>query len=101
MAVDIRWLDQAKNDIQSILAYISFDSPKAAKEYVDAIGSSCEKLSEFPESGRIYNERYRVLVIRNHVVLYRYDAGAREVTIARVIDGRRDIATLLRDDKLH
>ena len=101
MAVDIRWLDQAKDDILSILAYISFDNPKAAAAYVSAIEKSCEKLSQFPESGRVFNETYRVLVIRNHVVLYRYDAGARKVTVARVIDGRRDIAALLRDDELH
>ena len=64
MAVDIRWLDQAKDDILSILAYISFDNPKAAAAYVSAIEKSCEKLSQFPESGRVFNETYRVLVIR-------------------------------------
>jgi plasmid stabilization system protein ParE len=95
MAVDIRWLEEANDDIQSILAYISSDNPKAASAYIEAIAQSCEKLSQFPESGRAFNERYRILVIRNHLVLYRYDAGAGEVTIARVIDGRRDIATIL------
>jgi plasmid stabilization system protein ParE len=98
MAVDIRWLEEANDDVHSILAYISSDNPKAASIYVDAIAQSCERLSQFPESGRVFNERYRVLVVRNHLVLYRYDAGAREVTIARVIDGRRDIAALLGDE---
>ena len=100
MAADIRWLEEANDDIQSILAYISFDNPKAGQAYIDAIARSCEKLSQFPETGRTFNERYRVLVIRSHLVLYRYDAGAREVTIARVIDGRRDIATVLGDEEL-
>jgi plasmid stabilization system protein ParE len=95
MVADIRWLEKANDDIPSILTYISSDNAKAAKNYVDAIGKSCEKLSQFPESGRVYNERYRVLVIRNHPVLYRYDSGGNEVTIARVLDGRRDIEALL------
>jgi plasmid stabilization system protein ParE len=95
MVADIRWLEEANDDIRSILTYISSDNAKAAKNYVDAIGKSCEKLSQFPESGRVYNERYRVLVIRNHLVLYRYDSGGNEVTIARVLDGRRDIEALL------
>jgi plasmid stabilization system protein ParE len=95
MVADIRWLEEANDDIRSILTYISSDNAKAAKNYVDAIGKSCEKLSQFPESGRVYNERYRVLVIRNHPVLYRYDSGGNEVTIARVLDGRRDIEALL------
>jgi toxin ParE1/3/4 len=95
MAADIRWLEEANDDIHSILTYISFDNPTAAKAYIDAIAQSAEKLSRFPESGRVFNEKYRVLVIRNHLVFYRYDAGANEVTISRVIDGRRDIETLL------
>jgi plasmid stabilization system protein ParE len=95
MVADIRWLEEANDDIRSILTYISSDNAKAAKNYVDAIGKSCEKLSQFPESGRVYNERYRVLVIRNHLELYRYDSGGNEVTIARVLDGRRDIEALL------
>ena len=95
MAVDIRWLEEANDDIQSIISYISSDNPKAAHAYVEAVARSCIKLSEFPESGHVFNEKYRVLAIRNHVVFYRYDAGANTVSIARVLDGRRDIATLL------
>ena len=52
MAADIRWLEEANDDIQSILAYISFDNPKAGQAYIDAIARSCEKLSQFPETGR-------------------------------------------------
>jgi plasmid stabilization system protein ParE len=95
MPVELKWLDQANDDLQSILDYISSENPRAAASYVDAIVQSCERLSFFPEAGRAYNSRYRVLVIRNHLALYRYDPVAREVTIAAVIDSRRDVETIV------
>jgi plasmid stabilization system protein ParE len=71
MVADIRWLEEANDDIRSILTYISSDNAKAAKNYVDAIGKSCEKLSQFPESGRVYNERYRFWL--SGIILYSID----------------------------
>jgi len=37
-----------------------------------------------------------MLVIRNHIVFYRYEADRQRVIVARIIDGRRNIEAILR-----
>ena len=78
--------------------YIRVGSPTAAIKYTDAILAACAKLKEFPEAGRRYGRRYRALIVRNHIVFYAYDSNLYTVTIAMILDGRRDIATLLDED---
>jgi len=58
--------------------------------------AACDRLRNFPPSGRAFDDSYRVLVVRNHLVLYRYEQRRTKVIIAAVIDGRRDVAALLR-----
>ena len=99
MAVELHWSDEGLAELEAVFDYISADSPEAAKAYVNRIRQTCEKLSAFPEMGRIYDPQYRVLVIDNHLALYRYDRTRQEVTIVKVIDGRRDVAQMLRDLK--
>lgn len=97
MAVRIVWSDEALDDLNAISDYIRGKSATAATKYTDAILAACAKLDSFPESGRRYNQRYRALVVRNHVVFYEYDRAERTV-IATVLDGRRDIESLLEKD---
>lgn len=59
------------------------------------IRTACLRLEEYPESGRKYDETYRVLVARNHVVFYRLHPNAGEVRIVTVIDGRRDVSKVI------
>lgn len=96
MAADLVWLVQAETDLQSIFEYISIENASAAKLYVEAILSACDRLRDFPLSGRRFDNRYRVLVVRNHLVMYRHQGTDGEVIVAAIIDGRRDIAALLR-----
>ena len=95
MAVEIVWLDQAKDDLRSILEHISRENPRAATRYVEAIASNCERLADFPESGRRFDAVYRVLPVQKHLVFYRHDAGAGTVVIVIVIHGRRDVESLI------
>jgi plasmid stabilization system protein ParE len=95
MPANIEWLDEALDDLQTISDYITTTSPAAAAKYTDSILAACEKLVEFPESGRQYNRDYRALVVRNHMVFYRYDRSSNTVSIATILDGRRNIASLL------
>jgi plasmid stabilization system protein ParE len=48
MAADIHWLDQAQDDLEEILRFISTESPKAAAKYVAAIREAAARLAEFP-----------------------------------------------------
>lgn len=95
MAAELVWREQALDDIRAIIEYIAGDRPQAARHYVDSLGNACERLRDFPLSGRAYGPRYRVLVFRNHLAIYLFDATANTVFIARVLDGRRDIARIL------
>jgi len=95
MAAEVVWLDDAKDDLLSILEFISRDKPKAAAAYVGAISQQCHILADFPESGPAYDSSYRALVVEKHIVLYRYDRQADTVLIAAVVHGRRDIARIV------
>jgi plasmid stabilization system protein ParE len=90
MPSDLVWSAQAKHDLRELFEYLHGKSPNAARSYVEGVLHSCGRLKEFPESSRAYNSRYRMLVFQNHVVFYRCRKREQKVTIARVIDGRRD-----------
>ncbi len=95
MAREVVWLDQAKDDVRELLRTIEAKNPPAARRYVDELYSACGRLEEFPLCGRRYNETFRVLVFRNHLIFHWYDEANDIVSIAMVVDGRRDLVTLL------
>jgi toxin ParE1/3/4 len=97
MAAKLEWLDQAKDDLREILDFIAKESPRAAADYVTELVTACDRLAEFPLSGRRYSDQFRVLVFRNHLVFYAYDDPKRVISIAMVVGGRRDISRLLDD----
>jgi addiction module RelE/StbE family toxin len=92
------WLQQAYDDLSALHEYISTDNGRAADAYVEEILLACERLSKFPLSGRLYNPIYRALVVRNHLVFYRYDENERQVFIVAVLHGHRNIAALFPDE---
>ena len=65
---DVVWLDQAKDDIRELIDYLYPENPAAALGYIDDLESACEGLAEFPLRGWQYNERYRAIVVRNHLI---------------------------------
>ena len=91
MAAKVRWLDQAKDDLRDTLDHIAVENPSAAERYVVELQAACERLAPFPLSGRRYNDQFRVLVFRNHLVFHDYDEAAGIVSVVMVIDGRRDL----------
>jgi len=96
MPIDIEWLDRAKADFRAILNHIAQDKPAAARSYVDQITETVGKLGYFPESGRRFDDRYRVMIAGKHLIFYRYAPDRRRVVISAVVDGRRDLAKVLR-----
>lgn len=48
MAVEIVWLDQAKDDLRELLGFIADEYPMAATNYVTGIMEACNKLADFP-----------------------------------------------------
>lgn len=99
MPAEIEWLDNAKDDLPAILNYIAADRPRAAVDYIHEITASVSHLELFPETGKRFNRRYRVLVVRQHLIFYKYLASRQKIVIAAVIDARRDVAHLARQLK--
>lgn len=95
MPARLVWRPQADRNLQAIFDFLVAENPRAAGAYVEDILEACDRLSSFPRSGRQYNRRYRVLVVRNHLVFYRHDAETSTVSIIAIIDGRRDVRTVL------
>ncbi|NGO54768.1 type II toxin-antitoxin system RelE/ParE family toxin [Allomesorhizobium camelthorni] len=92
MAAEVRWLDQAKDDLGEILDYIAAENPQAGGRYVAGLYAACDRLATFPMSGRRFNDEFRVLIFRNHLVFHQYDEAADIVSIVMVLDGRRDLS---------
>ena len=97
MVADVVWLEQARSDLLDILDTIAVHNSSAAEAYVGGLEAACLRLEEFPLSGRRYNDEFRVLVFRNHLVFHTYDQASALVTVAMVLDARRDIGAIFRD----
>lgn len=52
----IVWSPLALERVKDIAQYIAEDKPSAAVEWVDGIFDTVERLSDFPESGRVVPE---------------------------------------------
>lgn len=99
MAFELVFLDQAKSDLRELFGYLFSVSPSAASHYVDGLEKACDKLRMFPQSGRRYDDRYRLIVYRNHLIFYRFSETASTVHIVAIVDGRRDPSTFFQPQK--
>lgn len=91
MAYRIVWSPRALDDVDSIAAYISRDSPAYASAVVEKIIKSTRTLQKFAFSGRIVpeleNEFIRERFVYSYRVIYRIQENT--VTITAVIHGNR------------
>lgn len=92
MVSKVVWLGRAERDLENLHDYIARDNPTAATRYVKAFRNACRRLVDYPLSGKAFDDRYRVIIYRNHLVFHRYDPARKVVTVVRVVDGRRDLA---------
>ena len=94
-------VEDAERDIEDIHAYITaHDSFERADGVVDALEELCASLTELPERGNVPKELrdigitdYRELHLKPYRVIYRIIGDT--VVIFCVIDGRRDMESLL------
>lgn len=83
------WRPEARQDIRSIVAYISERNADAADELLERINACAERLSDHPfmyRSGRKEGTREAV-VHPNYIMVYR--VGADTVEIVNVMHTRR------------
>jgi plasmid stabilization system protein ParE len=76
---------RARQSLREILLFVAEHSPEAALRLVDDVERRLEKvLGVFPEAGARMDDGTRFVVVRNHSVVYRYDAGRGEVVVIAV-----------------
>lgn len=74
---------QSLRDLEAIRAYTAEDSPLYAHLVVRRIVAAVERLTAFPESGRVVPERgtpdIREVIVKPHRIVYRVRPGAVEI----------------------
>lgn len=86
--MQIRWTEEAIQDIQSLRAYIGEDKPTAARKVVSKIFASVKALTLHPHigrPGRLPNTRQLLVTGTPYIVPYRVTGGVLE--ILRVLHG--------------
>ncbi|MCL2363495.1 MAG: type II toxin-antitoxin system RelE/ParE family toxin [Defluviitaleaceae bacterium] len=88
---DVRFLQEALDDLEEIILYIAQDSRAAALRMHGKIMEKANDLSVFPKRGRLVPDKkmseagYRILGIKPYLVFYRIIG--RDVFIYRVLHG--------------
>lgn len=101
MSFKVRFTDSAERDLEGIYEYISaHDSFDKAIYVIDKIETRIEKLTESPERGSVVKELsvlgiqdYREIYFKPYRIIYK-DIGD-TVFVMLVVDGRRDMQTVL------
>ena len=97
----VRLTDEAELDLVDIYRYVTDnDSVAAADNLLDALERLCAALSELPQRGHIPPELARVAVTSYQEVHFKpyrviYEVIGREVIVHGILDGRRDMQSLL------
>ncbi len=94
------WTQTARSDVEEIARFIAHDSVESALAILDRLEHAAEKLAFLPGRGRFVPElkqlgvlAYREIIVRPWRLIYRFDVD--RVYVLGVLDGRRDLASLL------
>lgn len=96
------WLtNDAARDLDELYDYIALhDAPRKADHVLEQIEKAFSKLSEFPERGAYPNEllalgtrEYREIFFKPYRIIYR--VMDKNVYVLLIVDGRRDMQSLL------
>lgn len=97
MAAEVIISRHAASDIEAIADYIAVDDPKAALRFARRLRARCLSLENFPERGRAFDARFRVLIEGDYLIFYRVTGHEAELTvvISLVTHGARNLRELL------
>ncbi len=101
MRHDVVLTDDAKADLQDIYDYVAdHDAPLKADQLLEKLEKLVDSLGMFPERGAVTKElrdlgirEYREVYYKPYRLIYR--TTAKTVVVYLVVDGRRDMQTLL------
>jgi len=97
----VRLAEDAEQDLIDIYRYIVFhDSVEKAAYVLDQLESLCSRLTELPERGHVPPELDRIGVANYREVYFKpyrviYEVIRQDVFIHCILDGRRDMQSLL------
>ena len=93
----IIWTEPALNNLNDIAEYIEVSNPYAARQLVENVFSTVQRLEQFPDSGRVPEEistlNYREVVANPCRVFYKVDNDS--VYILHVLRQERDLRKFL------
>jgi len=101
MSYQVYILEDAEQDIKDIYFYVAYNDSKAnALKLIDELESACFTLDNLPERGVVPHELKEIGVIDYLQIIcfsYRiiYQIDQQQVFIHAVLDGRRDMPSLL------
>lgn len=92
--------EPAERDLDDIIDYIALDNPAAAEKVYRAIVAAAERLTRFPEIGRVGRlPDTRELTIASLPYLIVYQVAAETVTILAVFHSAHDLGRALAERK--
>lgn len=98
MAYKVSLSPSARQDIQSIVRYISLDSPKRGLEFGQLLIAKANSIGDHPNIGRIVPEigdpDIREIIVRAYRVIYRINHQAEKIQIIRFWHGKRGVPDL-------
>ena len=93
---EIRWSLTATQDVRDIEEFVARDSPVYAVRLTNRIVEAVERLTEFPQLGRVVpefeQEDLREILYRSYRIVYRVQGEA--VMVLRIVHGARGLMRL-------
>ena len=91
--VQIEWSEEAEEDLDDILFYLSKSSSQYANSFFDRVHEAIEYIKQFPQIGRKIpeskNPSDRELIIQKYRLIYRFIEEDDKILIMMIIHGSR------------
>ena len=95
------WTEPALSDLNEIAEYIALENATAARDLVQSIFATVDRLERHPKSGKtppeLGSSRYREVICGPCRVFYRHSRG--EVLILYVMRSERELRNFLLEDR--
>ena len=93
----IKWTKDGYSSFEEVIQYIAKDSPYYARTFAKKILSSIEKLTDFPEIGRVVpeynNPKIREIIYQNYRIVYKTVEDM--IFVVLVVHGSRNLEAIL------
>ena len=91
--VQIKWSEEAENDLDDIMAYISKRYLQNARSFFENVHEAIKNLKLFPKIGRRVpeskNPEDRELILLKYRIIYRFIEEEEKIIIMMIIHGSR------------